>query len=68
MTILENNNKRISITFGETVIEKDDASKDVVYAVTAPKVVCNNEEDATYIKNEVNTFINTLVRNLINKE
>lgn len=65
MTTYTQGAKSISVTFGEIVMEKNIKAKDVVYTVTAPKIVCDNEEDATYIKNEVNTFINTLVKNII---
>lgn len=68
MTTYTQNTKSISVTFGEMKVEADNVTKDTVCTVTAPKIVCNNEADAQYIKDKVNSFVNDLVKSLLNGE
>ena len=68
MTTFTKGNKNISICFGEIKVEADNTVKDAIYTITAPKITCNNESDAILIKDEVNKFVNTLVKNLLKEK
>ena len=68
MTTFTQNTKNISVSYGEIHTEVDNSIKDVKYIVTAPKIECDDELDAQYIKVRVNGFINDLVKSILNGE
>ena len=65
MTTFTQREKNIAVSFGEVHTEVDNSIKDVKYTVTAPKIICNKESDAQYIKDKVNSFVNDLVKDVI---
>lgn len=68
MTTFTQGDKSVSVSYGEMHTEVDTSIKDVKYIVTAPKIECNDELDAQYIKDRVNSFVNNLVKSLLNGE
>ena len=69
MITLENGNRKIDFTLGSTTVEaKTISSKDKVYTVTLPTVICNNEQDAKIIESMVNEFVFDLTKKILSKE
>ena len=63
MLIYNRGDKSIRITIPE--MECDSFSNDtnaVLYMIKSPEVVCNNKEDAEYIREKINSFAISLVR------
>ena len=63
MLIYNRGDKYIRITIPE--MECDNFSNDtntILYIIKSPEVVCNNKEDAEYIREKINSFTISLVR------
>lgn len=65
MTTFTQKEKNIAVSFGEVHTEIDNSIKDAKYIVTAPKIICDKESDAQYIKDKVNSFVNNLIKDMI---
>ena len=54
MLIYNRGDKSIRITIPE--MECDSSSNTILYIIKSPEVVCNNKEDAEYIREKINSF------------
>lgn len=67
MLIYNKGDKSIKISLSE--MECDSSSKDnntVLYIIKSPEIVCNNKEDAEYIREKINKFSVDVVREILN--
>lgn len=67
MTTLSKGNKTISISFGEGISKKEIVEKNIIYTVSLPEVTCNKQADAEFIQQEVNAYVNDLIKNMLDK-
>ena len=65
MTTLSNNDKSITINFETPIKRQEVLKKQTVYTVKLPEITCDNENDALQIQQQVNEFVNTIVRDLL---
>lgn len=69
MTTLQNGDKKISVRLGTTTSEtKTITTKETIYVVTLPTIICNNEEDAKTIQATVDQYVSDLVKEVLSKE
>ena len=60
-----------SVTISISEMECDSSSKDnntVLYIIKSPEIVCNNKEDAEYIREKINAFTINVVRKRLDGE
>lgn len=69
MTILSNDSgKIIKISLSNKVdVTTDYEEKRICYSIELPKVTATNKDDAETIQKQVNTFVNKLCHELLNK-
>lgn len=69
MLIYNRGDKSVTISISE--MECDSSSKDnntVLYIIKSPEIVCNNKEDAEYIREKINAFTINVVRKRLDGE
>ena len=69
MLIYNRGDKSVTISISE--MECDSSSKDnntVLYIIKSPEIVCNNKEDAEYIREKINAFTINVVRKRLDEE
>lgn len=67
MTILSKGDKTISVSFGEGISKKEIVEKNIIYTVALPEITCNKQTDAEFIQQEVNAYVNSLIKNMLDE-
>lgn len=68
MTTLSKGNKSIQISIENIACKSTDTDNNSIsYIVQAPKIICNNKNDAEYIHQKVNDFTMNLCKELLEK-
>lgn len=65
MTIINNGDRFIQVSLSNTIITNKITTKCTTYTPELPKIDCSNESDAIRIQEEINTFTNKLIKNLL---
>lgn len=65
MTILSTKNETIQFSLSKKIHEKRNLHS-YTYTPDLPVVICSDKTNAEYIQSEVNKFVNTLVKTLLN--
>lgn len=69
MLIYNRGDKSIKISISE--MECDSSSKDnntILYIIKSPEIVCNNKEDAEYIREKINRFSIDIAKEVLNRK
>lgn len=69
MLIYNRGDKSIKISISE--MECDSSSKDnntILYIIKSPEIVCNNKEDAEYIREKMNRFSIDIAKEVLNRK
>lgn len=66
MTTLSKGNKSIQISIENIICEPTNTDNhNISYIVQAPKIICNNKQDADYIHKKVNDYTMKLCKELL---
>lgn len=65
MVTINNGDRFIQFSLSNTIVTNKTTTECVTYTPELPKINCSNESDAVCIQEEINAFINKLVKDLL---
>lgn len=67
MTIFNNDEKFIKLRFNNSIQHSIDEEKKSCYTINMPTVICSDKKDAETVQKIINSVINNLCKEIINK-